>query len=314
MAIIVRRAERAEARMVPVSNIIVKGRYRADMGDLQPLADSIKAQGLLQPVGITERNELVFGERRLRACRDILGWTEIPARVVNVTSIIEAERDENEVRKDFTPSERVAIGQAIEIEIGKRQGKRTELGKNVSEVKGRTEDAAAKRAGFGNRTTYRQAKAVTETGVPALVEKMDAGEVSISAAAIIAKQPVETQELILSPKDQKKLDEAVRDLREAKEQNEIVRSMPDAEPVPEDERESIGRAVGTVTERGMVATILHVAETVAELPAPKEAVEETPPALEYAVNEEMPRLEAVSKWFDAFLAAWKAKEKTYDAA
>jgi hypothetical protein len=70
---------------------------------------------------------LLFGERRLRSCRDILKRDDIPARMVNVTSILEGELAENEVRNDFTPSERVAIGKAIEELIGNRRGQRDQL-------------------------------------------------------------------------------------------------------------------------------------------------------------------------------------------
>ena len=42
-------------------------------------------------------------------CKDMLRWKTIPARVVNVTDIVNAEIDENEIRRAFTTSERVAI-------------------------------------------------------------------------------------------------------------------------------------------------------------------------------------------------------------
>ena len=101
-------------------------RHRKDMGDLTALADSIRQEGLLQPIGVTDRLELVFGERRLRAVRDILKKKTILARIVDVTSILAGEYAENEVRKDFTPSERVAIAKAIERQIGNRRGQRTD--------------------------------------------------------------------------------------------------------------------------------------------------------------------------------------------
>lgn len=102
------------------------------------------------------------------------------------------------IRKDFTPSERVAIAEAVREQLGNRQGQRTdklpegESGvpvQNFAQVQpgAKTRQIAAKKAGFGNAETYRQAKAVTETGVPELVEKMDAGEISISAAAKVVK-------------------------------------------------------------------------------------------------------------------------------
>src|SRR5262249_33748710 len=40
-------------------------------------------------------------------CRDILKRKTILARIVDVSSILTGEYHENEVRKDFTPSERV---------------------------------------------------------------------------------------------------------------------------------------------------------------------------------------------------------------
>lgn len=53
---------------------------------------------------------------------------------------------ENEIRKDFTASERVAIAKAVEEEIGNRQGQRTDRAEplqNFAEVGKRTEDIAA---------------------------------------------------------------------------------------------------------------------------------------------------------------------------
>ena len=47
----------------------------------------------------------------------------------------------------------------------------------------KTRQIAAEKAGFGNETTYRQAKNVVEHAEPELVEAMDRGEVAISTAA-----------------------------------------------------------------------------------------------------------------------------------
>ena len=65
-----------------VNDIKIGNRHRKDMGDIEALAKSIEEVGLLQPIGITPDYELVFGERRLRAYRDILGRDTIPARIV----------------------------------------------------------------------------------------------------------------------------------------------------------------------------------------------------------------------------------------
>jgi ParB family chromosome partitioning protein len=201
---------------VPCEQIRIGERHRKEMGDLEGLAESIAREGLLQPIGLTEDYRLVFGQRRLLAVRDILKWPTIAARLVNVSSILAGEYAENEIRKNFTPCERVAIGKAIEAEIGKRQGQRTDkkLPPDLAEVAPgvETRELAAKRAGFGSHSIYEQAKRVVEKAVDEVVAQMDAGDLSISAAAVIAGQPPERQrEIAQLPKEEKKAE--VRKLR-----------------------------------------------------------------------------------------------------
>src|SRR6516164_6434183 len=86
---------------IKIAAIKVGQRHRRDMGDLTSLADSIRQEGLLQPIGVTDRLELVFGERRIRAVRDILKKRTILARIVDVSSILAGEYHENEIRKDL---------------------------------------------------------------------------------------------------------------------------------------------------------------------------------------------------------------------
>src|SRR6187549_309131 len=182
---------------VALAEIRVGRRHRKDMGDLDGLVESMRLLGLLQPIGITPNNELVFGQRRLKAARK-LGWTSIPARVVKVDKLL-AEQDENEVRKEFTPSERVSIVEAIRERIGERRGR---PGKNIPEVSREipkgvdTIEFAAVKGGFGNDATYRQAKAVVERGAPELIKAMDSGALSINMAAKLAERPHADQQRI----------------------------------------------------------------------------------------------------------------------
>jgi ParB-like chromosome segregation protein Spo0J len=183
-----------------IADIHVGYRHRRELGDVQALADSIERCGLLHPPVVTTDMELVCGLRRLEAAKR-LGWTEIEVRTIDPEDMLAAEHDENEVRKAFTPSERVAIAGAIEKLLGNRQGKRISGGEpreNIPEVaRGRrTAEVAAARAGFGNRRTYEQASDVVNNGATALVEAMDRGDVSISAAAAVAKLPASEQEAI----------------------------------------------------------------------------------------------------------------------
>ena len=208
-------------------------RHRKDLGEIEVLAASIATEGLLQPIGITEENVLVFGERRLRAFQDVLRRETIPARVVHVRGITAGEYAENEIRKDFTESERVAIANAMEDALGNRQGQRTDiqgpcappdeevgdhsaagLRENFPEVQpgARTAEIAARMAGFGNRKTYEQAKKVVEQAVEEIVAQMDSGHLAISTAALIASEHPERQREIagMPPAEQR---EAVRKLR-----------------------------------------------------------------------------------------------------
>lgn len=200
---------------MPIDDIRVGERYRSDMGDLQALADSIAKQGLLQPIGVTEDGLLVFGERRLCACRDVLGLAEVEVRIVNVTSIIEGEHDENEVRKDFTVSERLAIADAVRAKLGERQGQRTDQHTvNCPEVpRGESRDIAARKAGFGSGKTYERARSAVANAIEGIVEEMDAGKLSISAAATIASQPREVQAEVIQL-DRMNRNKAVKQIRE----------------------------------------------------------------------------------------------------
>src|SRR5439155_11292596 len=102
----VRRIVMGDRERRAIDGIVIGDRHRKDLGDLAALAASVGKIGLLQAIGVTKSNELVFGERRLRACRDILGWKHIDVRVVTLgrVNLPRAEHDENELRKDFTPS------------------------------------------------------------------------------------------------------------------------------------------------------------------------------------------------------------------
>ena len=205
-------------QQLKITDIKIGSRHRKEMGSLTSLADSIRQEGLLQPIGVTEKLELVFGERRLRATRDILKKKTILARIVDVTSIIAGEYAENEIRKDFTPSERVAIAKAIERKVGNRQGQRTDkqqLRGKIPEVDPgiRTRETAAEKAGFGHDKTYRQAAKVVANGTPKLIQAMDDGRVSISAASILVDADPDEQDAVLEL-DEKAILQAAKEIRQ----------------------------------------------------------------------------------------------------
>ncbi|MCI0600425.1 MAG: hypothetical protein L0Y50_03445 [Beijerinckiaceae bacterium] len=81
------------------------------------------------------------------------------------------EHARNELRKDFTISERPAISRALEMK-GRHCGDwRSEdfQGGNFFTLDGMTRDLAAKESGSGNGKTYELAAFVIHNGVPELV-------------------------------------------------------------------------------------------------------------------------------------------------
>ena len=100
-------------QIIPIESILIRDRTRKHLGDINSLAESIASVGLLQPIVINENNELIDGQRRIKAYEQ-LGRTEIPIYQVNLEMIILGEFHANTNRKDFTSSERVAISNAVE--------------------------------------------------------------------------------------------------------------------------------------------------------------------------------------------------------
>lgn len=164
-----------------VSEIRIAARHRKDMGDVASLAKSIDEIGLLHPVVVTPDGTLIAGERRLAAIK-MLGWIDVPVTVIDLANIVRGEHDENVLRKDFTPSEAVAIGEALlpmEREAAKeRQRTHEETGYVKVTDPGGALDRVASTVGM-SRPTYAKAAEVVRAAEedPArfggLLEKMD---------------------------------------------------------------------------------------------------------------------------------------------
>ncbi len=168
---------------VAVRSIKTRRRYRRDVGDLRPLAESMREVGLLHPVVVTPDAVLVAGARRLAAAK-MLGWGRVPVTVVDLDEVVRGEHDENVHRKSFAPSEYVAITEALEArerEAAKeRQGTRTDKhpAKFAESTRGETRAKLAKYAGVSH-LTLKRAREVVEAAEAEperygdLVEEMD---------------------------------------------------------------------------------------------------------------------------------------------
>ena len=109
---------------IPINSVTITNRIRKDLGDISALVANISELGLLSPILVNKQHQLLAGERRLTACRE-LGWTDIPAIIMDTA---DAERElavefaENRYRKDFNLEEIVDAGiqmERIESKIGR---------------------------------------------------------------------------------------------------------------------------------------------------------------------------------------------------
>lgn len=94
---------------IPVHAVVIPDdRKRGqNLAETRRLMESIREVGLLNPITVTKDNVLVSGLHRLSACQ-LLGWTEIPAHVVELAGLkLElAEIDENLIRNELSALER----------------------------------------------------------------------------------------------------------------------------------------------------------------------------------------------------------------
>ena len=158
---------------IPIFSVTIANRIRKDLGDISALATNISELGLLSPILVNKQYQLLAGERRLTACRE-LGWTDIPAIIMDTA---DAERElavefaENRYRKDFNREEIVDTGIRLErmesVKARERQATSTggsdpQLRVNLPQAEnGRVRDIVAKYLGISG-SQYERMKFVVE--------------------------------------------------------------------------------------------------------------------------------------------------------
>lgn len=102
-------------------------RRRFDESDLSQLADSIRAQGVIQPIVVTPDNKgtytIIAGERRWRAAR-LAGLASVPVAVlegVDERQLLELALVENLQRSDLNPVEEAEAYRSLQSDFGLSQ-------------------------------------------------------------------------------------------------------------------------------------------------------------------------------------------------
>ena len=111
-----------------------------DKEALEELADSIRENGLLQPILVREygdgRYQIIAGERRFRACK-LAGLTEIPAIILDRDnkSVAQIALIENIQREDLNPIEEAMAYKSLKDEYDMTQEELSErIGKSRSAI------------------------------------------------------------------------------------------------------------------------------------------------------------------------------------
>jgi len=100
-------------------------RHQFSEDDLRELRDSIKSQGIIQPLLVVRRNtgyELIAGERRLRAAK-LAGLEQVPVVIKDVSDadLLEMSIVENIQREDLNPMEEADAYHHLMIEFNLTQ-------------------------------------------------------------------------------------------------------------------------------------------------------------------------------------------------
>ena len=123
-------AQEGALREIPVQSIRpnpFQPRRTIEPAQLQELADSIAAAGLLQPIVVREAStgqfELIAGERRWRAVQK-LGWTKVPVvvKAADDRTLLTLAIIENIQRAELSPLEEAASYQRLIDEFRASQG------------------------------------------------------------------------------------------------------------------------------------------------------------------------------------------------
>lgn len=234
----------AELQFHPVADIfpMMSAREFAD------LVEDIGAHGLREPIWLHRDGRIIDGRNRYRACREVLRLGSNHAEhaepvfrtyegdeaglVGFVVSLNLHRRHLNETQRGMVAARIANMGHGgaratpiqdanLRLDLGDKEPR--------SSVPAITDAQAAEMLNVSKRTvTF--ARKVQEQAVPELVEMVDAGEVSVSTAAVLADASEEEQREVIAADDEK---EIIRRAKEIQQRRKLEARERVPEPVPE---------------------------------------------------------------------------------
>lgn len=212
--------------------LIGRNRRPVKAEKVDELKESIKANGLLNPITVDQNLNLIAGLHRLTACK-LLGLEDIECNIVTYKDADQArlaEIDENLIRNELEPLERSELWLERD-QILERMGLRAKSGDNQHTFKGgeiispplkRTLELA-KEAGYSERT-FQHGKQIAKSIHPEVKQIIKGTPIAESPTALLKVARAGSQERSLAEEAQKALElaQAKGDEAEAKRQAQLL--------------------------------------------------------------------------------------------
>jgi ParB family chromosome partitioning protein len=225
---------------VAIDSIKVVSKYLRTDTNVEKLKKSIQTIGLINPVVVNEKYELIAGGRRYSALKE-LGYKEIPVSIVNQTQLQQEliSIDENLVRKDLTRvevEECLARGKEIYERLFPNATKTeddidTEIKSDMPDEERSFIDITAEKTGLSKRT-IKSAIDRDEKSSPKVKQLRSAGELNATQANELIKLTPEEQEQVAdlvvskSAKEVKKLVNSIKETKDVASSIEEVINAP----------------------------------------------------------------------------------------
>lgn len=198
--------------IVSIDQIRIGSNRRPVKGEkVTELQESIRTNGLLNPITVDKQLNLIAGLHRLTACR-LLGLEAIECHIVNYENSDQsrlAEIDENLIRNELEPLERSELWLERD-QILERMGFRAKVGDNQYTVKGgemvslplkRTAELA-REVGYSERT-FQHGKQIAKSIHPEVKEIIKGSPIADSPTALLKVARAGSKERLLAEESQR---------------------------------------------------------------------------------------------------------------
>lgn len=183
--------------------------------ELDELAEDIWMYGLKEPIWRHRDGRIIDGRNRWLACQKASVECRFNTYSGTDDDLVPFVISLNLKRRHLDESQRAMVAARI---ANMRQGARTDL----AQICARSQSQAAELLNVSRRAVQ-HADVVMDGGAPELVKAVEAGEASVSAAAVVAREPKERQREIVAKGREEIVREANRIKREEKKKKQEER-------------------------------------------------------------------------------------------